>query len=181
MQAHVQAQQQHQQQQQLMQGVDWARLNSRTWSPMAAYLGQHDTPGLNNAALPTTVTNASPCAALMSGLSDPVVGGSNTGATAWPIGGTLSSTSNVVNGSGCPTIIRPPPGLESNFQGINNNSQSVAQQQQSLNVSSTDAGATITADMQTFDPFSSLSSIWSDSWHKRNNSNSSNTNNGNMK
>lgn len=180
-QAHVQAQQQHQQQQQLMQGVDWARLNSRTWSPMAAYLGQHDTPGLNNAALPTTVTNASPCAALMSGLSDPVVGGSNTGATAWPIGGTLSSTSNVVNGSGCPTIIRPPPGLESNFQGINNNSQSVAQQQQSLNVSSTDAGATITADMQTFDPFSSLSSIWSDSWHKRNNSNSSNTNNGNMK
>lgn len=179
-QAHVQAQQQHQQQQQLMQGVDWARLNSRTWSPMA-YLGQHDTPSLNSAALPTTVTNASPCAALMSGLSAPVVGGNNTGSTSWPIGAALSSTSNVVNGSGGPTIIRPPPGLESNFQGINNNTQTVAQQQQSLNVSSTDAGATITADMQTFDPFSSLSSIWSDSWQKRDNSNNSNRNNGNMK
>uniref|UniRef100_A0A034VX70 Transmembrane protein 131-like protein n=2 Tax=Bactrocera dorsalis TaxID=27457 RepID=A0A034VX70_BACDO len=180
-QAHVQAQQQHQQQQQLMQGVDWARLNSRTWSPMA-YLGQHDTPSLNSAALPTTVTNASPCAALISGLSAPVVGGSNTGTTSWPIGAALSSTSSVVNGSGGPTIIRPPPGLESNFQGINNNTQTMTQpQQQSLNVSSTDTGATITADMQTFDPFSSLSSIWSDSWQKRDNSNNSNTNNGNMK
>lgn len=175
-QAHVQAQQQ-----QLMQGVDWPRLNSGTWSPMA-YSGQHDTPGLSNAALATTVP--SPCAALMSGLGAPVVGGGNAGATGWPIGGAISSTSNVVNGSVGPTIIRPPPGLESNFQGINN-TQAVAQQQQqqqqSLNVSPTDAGATITADMQTFDPFSSLSSIWSDSWQKRNNSNNSNTNNGNMK
>ncbi|XP_036331381.1 transmembrane protein 131 homolog [Rhagoletis pomonella] len=177
-QAHVQAQQQ-QQQQQLLQGVDWAHLNSRTWSPMTTYLGQHDSP-----------TGG---AVLVSGLNTPVTGGGTLAATAWPpIGGAVSTSGascGGVNGSaGVGTaVIRPPPGLESNFHGMSNNTQSAAQQepqqqQQSLNVSSNDAGAgaVIPAEMQTFDPFSSLSSIWSDSWQKRNNINNSNKNNGNI-
>ncbi|XP_053963422.1 transmembrane protein 131 homolog [Anastrepha ludens] len=193
-QAHVQAQvqaQQQQQQQQLLQGVDWARLNSRTWSPMAAYLGQHDSPGVSGSggALAAAVNSATASAGLVSSLSAPMAGGGSATASAWPpIGGAATSAGGAVNSSGgvSSTVIRPPPGLESNFQGISNNTQSTAQQQQKqqpLNVLANDADAAISAEMQTFDPFSSLSSIWSDSWQKRNNSNNSNNNNtggGNM-
>ncbi|XP_004520657.1 transmembrane protein 131 homolog [Ceratitis capitata] len=181
-QAHAQAQvqaQQQQQQQQLMQGVDWARVNSRTWSPMAAYLGQHDNSGLSGSVLATTVDSVSSASLLMSNLGASVAGASNATSSAWPIA-TTSGTSANGSGNASSTIVRPPPGLESSFQGISNNTQPIAkqQQQQSLNVSSNDGNGSITGDMQTFDPFSSLSSIWSDSWQKRNNSNNSNKNNG---
>ncbi|XP_067631154.1 transmembrane protein 131 homolog [Eurosta solidaginis] len=176
-QAHVQAQQQ-QQQQHLLQGVDWARLNSRTWSPLATYLGQHD-------PLAAAVNSASASAALQ--MSNMNSGSQDIAASAWPIGGGSSNSSSSTGAVGAnnvtvnSTVIRPPPGLESNFQGIANNTQATAQQQQQQqSLSDATHANNAASNMQTFDPFSSLSSIWSDSWQKRNNSNNSNKSKGNM-